>query len=57
MYVGDISQDKVKHNNGFEITDTPEGVPLLEEYLTDYCSAAVRLLRLILVTNSNIFLS
>ncbi|XP_071701855.1 probable acyl-CoA dehydrogenase IBR3 [Rutidosis leptorrhynchoides] len=41
MYIGDISQDnKVKHNNGFEITDTPEGIPLLEEYLTDYCSAA-----------------
>ncbi|XP_071692724.1 probable acyl-CoA dehydrogenase IBR3 [Rutidosis leptorrhynchoides] len=40
MYVGDISHDKVKHNNGFEVTDVPEGVPLLEEYLNDYCSAA-----------------
>lgn len=41
-YIGDISQDKVKHNEGFEITDAPEGVPSLEEYLMDYCTAAGR---------------
>nr|XP_043606106.1 probable acyl-CoA dehydrogenase IBR3 [Erigeron canadensis] len=40
MYVGDMSRDKVKHNSGFEITDAPEGIPSLEEHLTDYCSAA-----------------
>ncbi|KAL4570346.1 hypothetical protein LXL04_025998 [Taraxacum kok-saghyz] len=39
-YVGDISQEKVKHNGGFEITDAPQGVPSLEEYLADYCSAS-----------------
>ncbi|XP_024993881.1 probable acyl-CoA dehydrogenase IBR3 isoform X2 [Cynara cardunculus var. scolymus] len=42
LYIGDISQDKVKHNEGFEITDAPEGVPSLEEYLMDYCTAAGR---------------
>lgn len=40
LYVADFSQGKVKHNNGLEITDTPQGVPSLEEYLTDYCTAA-----------------
>ncbi|PWA86103.1 Acyl-CoA dehydrogenase, N-terminal [Artemisia annua] len=38
-YVADFSLGKVKHNNGLEITDTPQGAPSLEEYLTDYCAA------------------
>ena len=49
-YVADFSQGKVKHNNGLEITDTPQGVPSLEEYLTDYCAAAVRPLLIMLIT-------
>ncbi|KAI7737451.1 hypothetical protein M8C21_002849 [Ambrosia artemisiifolia] len=32
-------EGKVRHNNGFEL-DITEGVPSLEEYLSDYCSAA-----------------
>ncbi|XP_076895181.1 putative acyl-CoA dehydrogenase IBR3 [Bidens hawaiensis] len=39
LYIADFTQDKVKHNNGFEL-NLPEGVPSLVEYLTDYCSAA-----------------
>nr|KAJ0218827.1 hypothetical protein LSAT_V11C300110230 [Lactuca sativa] len=40
FYIGDISHEKVKHNGGFEMTDAPQGVPSLEEYLADYCSAS-----------------
>ncbi|XP_027115984.1 probable acyl-CoA dehydrogenase IBR3 isoform X2 [Coffea arabica] len=42
-YIANVaSGDAVEENEGFELTNFPEGVPSLPEYLSYYCSAAER---------------
>ncbi|KAL3505695.1 hypothetical protein ACH5RR_031077 [Cinchona calisaya] len=42
-YIANVaSGDDVEENAGFELTNFPDGVPSLAEYLSDYCSAAGR---------------
>ncbi|KAL3508122.1 hypothetical protein ACH5RR_033504 [Cinchona calisaya] len=41
QYITNIaSVDNVEENEGFELTNFPEGIPSLAEYLSHYCSAA-----------------
>lgn len=40
-YLVDFDLDKVHTHKGIEATGIPEGIPLLSEYVADYCSASV----------------
>ncbi|MCD7455024.1 putative acyl-CoA dehydrogenase ibr3 [Datura stramonium] len=39
-YIVNIASESIEENNGFELTNFPDGVPSLSNYLRDYCSAA-----------------
>ncbi|KAL8121549.1 hypothetical protein AgCh_018330 [Apium graveolens] len=39
-YLVDFDLEKVHEHEGIEATGIPEGIPLLSEYLADYCSAS-----------------
>ncbi|WOH07299.1 hypothetical protein DCAR_0726729 [Daucus carota subsp. sativus] len=39
-YLVDFDLDKVHQHKGIEATGIPQGIPLLSEYLADYCSAS-----------------